>query len=296
MPAHDSTRLVLSHGPLRFSTEVAGLDQGEEQACVVCLHGFPDNARSFRHQLPALAAAGYRVYAPMMRGYEPSSQPAGGDYSIDALASDVIAWLDELGEAQVDLVGHDWGAAVAYRVGALAPERFRSLTTIAVPHAARFFASVPRVPIQVRHSWYMLFFQLRGIAEHVVERDDWALIRRLWADWSPSYRLSDEEWADLRETFAAPGVKHAMLGYYRHALAPRAIRDLQTQSPLVPVRTMAITGVDDGCIDTRLFDHALDEADFPAGLRVERIVNAGHFAHLERPKRINALLLDWLAS
>ncbi|MEM7091694.1 MAG: alpha/beta fold hydrolase [Actinomycetota bacterium] len=288
----------LEIGPLRFSMLRAGFDDNPDGEVVLCLHGFPDNANTFRKQLPAFAEAGYRVVAPTLRGYEPSSLDPDADYSLGTLGRDVIAWLDDLGAERAHLVGHDWGAAIAYVAGALAPERFASLTTIAVPHAARLDEGIRRVPRQFLRSWYMVFFQLRGIADYVVERDDWALVRRLWRTWSPGYTLSDEQWADLRDTFAAPGVKQAMLAYYRQNASPRAMLGLtetEVDAPTtVPVRTLAITGADDGCIDTRLYDIVFDDADFPAGVRVERIAGVGHFAHLERPDLVNRLILDHL--
>ena len=119
----------LHNGPLRFSAISLGTGP-----LVLCLHGFPDNANSYREQLPVLANAGYRVVAVTMRGYEPGSQPAENDYSLSSIANDIIGFVEELGERQAHLVGHDWGAAVTYMAGAMAPEKFASLTTMAVPH------------------------------------------------------------------------------------------------------------------------------------------------------------------
>jgi len=290
--------LTLSHGNLTFSAQACGLAANDGGKLVLCLHGFPDNARSFRFQLPALAEAGYRAVAPTLRGYEPSSQPADGDYSIEALAGDVIAWIDELEEDKVHLIGHDWGAAIAYLAAAIAPERFHSLTTLAVPHAARLRDGIRKVPIQLAKSWYMTFFQLRGLADLWVERNDWALIKQLWRTWSPGFDLPEEEWAHLRATFAAPGVKKAMLSYYRQNASPSVLlglkKTLAMTKTTVPVRTLAITGADDGCMDTRLYDHVFLDEDFPSGFRVERIEGAGHFTHQERPEEINRLLLHWL--
>ena len=93
----------------------------------LCLHGFPDHARSFRHQLDVLARAGYRAIAPTLRGYEPSSQPDDGDYHMLRMAEDVVAWIDALDADRVHLIGHDWGAVIGYAAAALAPERFHSL-------------------------------------------------------------------------------------------------------------------------------------------------------------------------
>ena len=172
--------IVLGRNDLRFTAYSAG-----KGPVALCLHGFPDNARSFRCQFPVLVNAGYRVVAPTLRGYEQSSQPASGDYGIEQLARDVIAWIDDLGEERVHLIGHDWGAVITYVAGAMAPERFRSLTAIAIPHPARFTqVGIRKVPRQLLLSWYMMFFQLRGIAERAIRRSDWALIRRLWNTWS----------------------------------------------------------------------------------------------------------------
>jgi len=292
-------RLTLSNGPLSFNAEACGLESQNQGPVVLCLHGFPDNARSFRFQLPALADAGYRVIAPTLRGYEPSSQPADADYSLEAMAKDVVSWIDELKQDRVHLVGHDWGAAITYLAGALAPERFHSLTTLAVPHAARLADGIRKLPVQLVNSWYMTFFQLRGLADWWVERNDWALIKKLWKDWSPDFELPEEEWTSLRATFAAPGVKKAMLSYYRQNASPSVMLGLTktaaNQHTCVPVRTLAITGADDGCMDTRLYDHVFRDEDFPKGFRVERIEGAGHFTHQEKPNEINRLLLSWLA-
>lgn len=286
--------ITLTHGDLRFHALSAG-----EGPLVLCLHGFPDNARSFRFQMEALAAAGYRVVVPTLRGYEPASQPLDQDYSLEAIAGDVVHWIDQLGERKAHLIGHDWGAAITFVSGALHPERFHSLTAIAVPHSARLpTIGLRRVPIQLIRSSYMVFFQLRGIAEFAIRFRNWGMLRWLWKVWSPNFDLPREEWESLITTFGAPGVATAMLRYYRQNASPTIMMGLResamTSLATVPVRTLAITGADDGCMDTRLYDHVFLEKDFPAGVRIERIEGAGHFAHQEKPAEINRLLLDWL--
>jgi len=288
--------LVLRHGDLRFSAQAAGTGP-----LVLCLHGFPDDASTFRQQSGALVHAGYRVVAPTLRGYEPGSQPSDGNYRIESLAGDVIAWLDCLGEEKVHLVGHDWGAVIAYVACAGAPERFHSLTALGIPYPARFTTlGTRKLPTQLLKSWYMMFFQLPTLPEWAIRRADWALLQRLWKSWSPGFELPASHWAALRETFEAPGVAEAMLAYYRQNVSPAILLGLAS-SPVnslreVPVRTLAISGAEDGCMDTRLYDYTMLEQDFPAGLRVERIVDAGHWAHLERPAEVNRLVLDWLAA
>ena len=123
-------------------------------------------------------------------------------------------------------------------------------------------------------------------------------MRWLWRQWSPGFELPPEEWARLRETFDAPGVAQAMLAYYRQNATPPVLpgwrKTPATERTVVPVRTLAITGADDGCMDTRLYDHLFRDEDFPKGIRVERFHGAGHFVHLERPDEFNELLLEWL--
>lgn len=285
--------ITLSASGLRFSA----LAQGTGPA-VLCVHGFPDNMRSFRYQLPALAKAGFRAVSPTLRGYEPSSQPADGDYHIVRMAEDVVGWIDDLGEDRVDLVGHDWGAVISYAVAALAPDRLKSLTTIAIPHPGRLRTDgLRKLPSQLRNSWYMLFFQLRGIADYVVERNDWAFIERLWRDWSPTWDLPTEELDAVKHTLSLPGVKKAALGYYRAMFDPFSTAAKQTEKLLTaatPVRTLAATGALDGCMDTRLHDLAMRQEDFPAGLKIVRFDGAGHFLHQEDPDRFNQILVDWL--
>ena len=153
MVATDTEHLSFEHGALTFSAQAMG-----DGPVVLCLHGFPDNAGSYRHQLSALAEAGYRVISLTLRGYEPSSIPADVDYAMDTISTDILAVIDNLDTGPVHLVGHDWGAAVAYVTVAAAPERFKSLTVMAVPHAGRFAREGLRIPKQLRLSWYMGFF------------------------------------------------------------------------------------------------------------------------------------------
>ena len=267
---------------------------------VLCLHGFPDHARSFRHQLPALADAGFRAIAPTLRGYEPSSQPDGkpASYHPVRVAHDVIEWARQLSDQPVHLVGHDWGAVVTDLALHLAPERFARSATIAVPPLGAVQRVLWRLPRQLRLSWYMFYFQLRGVAERAVARDDFAFIERLWRDWSPGWTWDPAEMEALKATFRQPGVLRAALGYYRATFNPLladtiAMQRIARQPYAVPL--LAMTGATDGCMDTRTYD-LVDRALLAPGSRIERIPGAGHFVHQEKPAEINRLLVDWLAS
>ncbi len=263
---------------------------------VLCLHGFPDCLRSYRYQLPALAAAGFRAVAPALRGYAPSCQAELRDTHALAAADDVLAMLDALGADRAHLIGHDWGAVAAYLAAARAPERFKSVTTMAVPHPLGLAASLPRVPSQLRYSWYMFFFQLRGVAERVLRARDFALIERLWRDWSPDFDLDERELAAIKNTFAAPGVVEAALAYYRALFQLTSQTSRETRALLSrPITTpmLALTGADDGCMRTELYDYAMGPR-WLTNATVERFQGVGHFLHQEDPARVNASILAFL--
>ena len=286
-------RITLTHGDLRFTA----IEQGEGPL-VLCLHGFPDCYHSFRHQLPFLAEHGYRAVSVSLRGYEPSSQPADGNYSLESIANDVINFIDQLGEDKAHLIGHDWGAAITYTAGAIAPDRFQSLTTMAVPHSGRFVNEAFFKPKQALLSWYMLFFQLRGIADFTVKRNDFAFIRWLWRVWSPGWQPEASALAEVIDTLRQRGVQQGALAYYREALSPKQLPLTPARRAAnayqVPVPTLALTGRDDGCIDCDIFQALCREEDFPNGLETRVVENAGHFLHQEQPDIVNTLLMDWL--
>lgn len=290
------TSATLSTSGLEFSASITGPEDGP---AVVLLHGFPDSPATFRHQVEPLAEAGFRVIVPTLRGYEPSSQPADGDYSLMALADDVVGWLDDLGVERAHLVGHDWGAAIVYVAAARFPGRCLSATAMAIPPLARIPEALRRVPRQLQRSWYMNFFQLRGVADRVLAAGDWRLLRRLWRDWSPRYKLSSAEWDELRTQFEQPGVVGATLAYYRQNATPQLLLGIRA-SPVMDlteiiVPTLVMHGADDGCMDRRLFEHTVLDDDFPAGVEVHEIEGTGHFLHLEAPDIVNPLLLAHLS-
>ena len=266
---------------------------------VLCLHGFPDDARSWRHQVPALVEAGYRVVTPFMRGYAPTSQPADGRFDAMALGEDVAALLEALGAEDAVVIGHDWGAAATYFGALLAPQRMRKIVALAVPYGPGFFRAIRESYAQQRRSWYMLFFQ-HALAEEALRRDDFAMISHLFRDWSPGWTPPRETLDVVRETFAQPGTLEAALGYYRHTMRPVFDEPAQLESLLramtVPldVPTLYLHGADDGCVGRELADGM--EAYFPRGLRVEIVPRAGHFLHQEQPEAINRPLLEFLAS
>jgi pimeloyl-ACP methyl ester carboxylesterase len=265
---------------------------------VLCLHGFPDNAYSYRHQMPALADAGYRVVAPFMRGYAPTSPAPDGNYQVAALAYDILGLIDALGGAPAVVIGHDWGAVAAYPAAATAgTEKISKLVALAIPYGPKFLEGVMSSYDQLKRSWYIHFFQ-GFLADAVVPLDRCAFVRRLWQDWSPGWKFPEETMDSVRDTLSSPGVVEAALAHYRALLDPThhdpALAEVQGGEHRVPIEvpSMYLHGVDDGCMGIEMAEGM--GAMFPRGLRFERIVDAGHFLHQEKPELVNRKILEFL--
>lgn len=284
--------------------EAGGLDVAYltcgEGPLALCLHGFPDTPRSWRHLLPALAEAGYRAVAPWMRGYAPTGVPADGAYQTGALATDACALHEALGgDGDAVIVGHDWGAFATYGAAALEPDRWRRAVTMSVPPVGALLGGM-LTPVQAKRSWYIWFFQMAGLPELVVPSDDHAFLDRLWADWSPGHD-GREDAAHVKEALADPANLAAALGYYRAMFDPSSHLDryadaqAATQAP-TPVPTLYLHGVDDGCMGVEMVTDAV-LASLPAeGSRVEVVEGAGHFLQVERPDVVNRLVVDFLTT
>ena len=284
-------KIFLHSGSLKFSARTLG-----NGPLVLFLHGFPDNSQTFDAQLRALAEAGYRAVSVNLRGYEPSSQPADGDYSQASIVEDIVSFISELGEDKAHLVGHDWGAAIGYTVGALAPEKLLSLVTIALPHPGRFINEMISHPRQLRLSWYIMFFQLPWISDFVVRRNNYQFVRKLWRDWSPSWAVPKDTVDQAIKQLKQPGVMNAALSYYRNALTLKAFTPSARAAARfkVCVPTLAISGAQDACIDSCAFEKMMQIEDFPKGLVFHRMDEVGHFPHQQQPDAVNQLILSWI--
>lgn len=283
--------MILRHGALEFPALAMG-----EGPVALLLHGFPDGPETFAAQLPALAAAGFRAVAPVMRGYAAESIPADGDYHVASLAADVHAWVQQIG-SPVHLIGHDWGASVAHAAVVAAPELFRSLAVIAVPHPGRFAELTANDPGQMARSGYLMDLAAAGAATRFLA-DDLADLEGLWRNWSPGWAIPLAELDAMHRRFRVPGVLDAALAWYRQALMPPGAAAAARASALmmanVPVPALGIVGADDGCVSAALFTAAMDAASYPAGVQSAIIPDAGHFVQREAPDRVNALLVDFL--
>jgi pimeloyl-ACP methyl ester carboxylesterase len=247
---------------------------------VVLLHGFPDSGRLWRHQVPALAEAGFQVVVPDLRGYGRSGQPEPVDaYSLPLLAGDVLAVLAELGIDQAHVVGHDWGAALAWVLGSLAPGNVDHLVTLSVGHPATFRRTLE----QLEKSWYMLLFQFPGIAESWLTQDGWANFRS-WGQ----HPDADAVIAELE----ANGSLTPGLNWYRANVPPESWAGPPLQLPPIQAPTMGVWSTGDFALtETQMTDSAENVA---GTWRYERLEGPGHWMQLDAPDQVNALLLDFL--
>ena len=191
--------------------DFAYLEEGRGPT-VFLLHGYPDNAHTWSHQIPALAAAGYRVVAPFLRGYPPTEIPEGGYYGRSTLALDVKELILALGGGEpVFLVGQDWGAGITYNVIAAFPELVRRAVAMAIPHAAQIRRTLLASPKHVHEAFHWWFFQLPGLPEAAILANDMAFIDYLWNDWSPGHEDAAHI-AEIKRMLARPGALAATLG------------------------------------------------------------------------------------
>lgn len=277
--------------PLTDVTLSCAVDGPPDAPLVILAHGFPDDASTFRAQVPALLAAGFRTAVPTMRGYLPSGTARSERYDVAHLGRDLVELASHLSPGSpARLVGHDWGALAGFAATALAPSRFSHLVTMAAPHLRAALGVLRKA--QARRSWYVGLFQLPILAEALLRHRDHALIDALWRDWSPSYRPSAEELRSVKNAIA--GREHEVLAYYRAALSPSTLfgesRRLLLTKTRVP--SLHLHGEDDGCVGVECTENA--ERWYDAPYRLQRISGAGHFLQREKPDEVNAVLLDFL--
>jgi pimeloyl-ACP methyl ester carboxylesterase len=247
---------------------------------VLLLHGWPDSHALWRHQVAALNAAGYRTIAPDLRGFGDSDKPSDVDeYGARSMIGDVVGVLDRLSLDRVHLVGHDWGAAIAWMTATAYADRIGSLTALSVGHPAAFRTAGMR---QREKSWYMLFFQFPE-AEQWLSENDFANLRT-WA----GHPGMDEVVGRLSK----PGALRASLGPYRAMAAPRTLIEPPPQLPPVEAPTLGIWSSGDPALTER---QMTGSADYVAGpWRYERLDGLGHWMQLENPEKVNDLLLTHL--
>lgn len=272
------SRKRIKVGELSFAV----VDEGRGPA-VLLLHGFPDSADLWRNQIPVLVAAGYRVVAPDLRGFGESDKPEEVDaYNFPNLLGDVGGIMDQLGVGRANVVGHDWGAGLAWSLAGFMPERVERLVVLSVGHPRTL---ADRSLEQYQKSWYMLLFQFRGVAEEWLRADDWRRFREMGGDAVDVERYI----ADL----SRPGALEAGLAWYRANMPPERLVAPPMPFPEITVPTMGAWSTHDLFLTEEQMVRSRDYVKGP--WRYERIEDASHWMQLDQPETINRLLVEFMS-
>ena len=275
--------------------EFAYLEQGTGPL-VLLMHGFPDNAHTWSHQMPALAAAGYRAVAPFLRGYPPTQIPDDGYYDAVTLATDARELILELNDGEPAFyVGTDWGTLAGFPLLQAYPEAVKRAVLMVVPMPLAA-AGILAMPAVIHYSFHVWFHQLEGIPENTIPANDFAYIDYLWDLWEPGFQ-DPEHIASVKRTLAHEGALKAALSYYRAMFDPAkadpALAGVRAKlGDQISVPTLAIFGKDD---PLGVFDEA-HRPFFSGELRIERPEGGQHFIHRSRPELINEMIVSWLSA
>lgn len=253
---------------------------------VILLHGFPEFWWSWRHQIPALAQAGFRVVAPDLRGYNLSDKPTDvGAYTIDRLTGDVEGLIRALGQKKAHIVGHDWGGGVAWSFAMGHAALVDRLAVLNCPHPAMMMQGL-RTWKQLRKSWYMFFFQLPGIPERFVSANDYEYLKKALRSANPN----DDDVQHYIEAARRADRLHGGINYYRAMMRGVATGSNPRFTP-IQAKTMVIWGEKDAFLGKELADPG---PRWVPGARVEWLPRATHWVQIDAADRVNALLVDFL--
>jgi pimeloyl-ACP methyl ester carboxylesterase len=260
----------------------------ESGPLVILLHGFPSFWYDWRLQIPALAAAGYRVWAPDQRGYTISDKPHGiRNYNLNTLADDIAGLIDAAGVEKATVIGHDWGAGVAWWMAQRHPERLERVGIINVPHPTILMRKLLTSLSQAKRSLYAMYFQLPWLPEISMRQRNFQPLAEAIQRTARRGIFTETELAHYREAWSQPGAMTAMLNWYR-----AAARHLpRPQSLRIRVPVFVIWGVRDFALERDLAQESLALVDDG---RLFWVQDGTHWVHLEEPALVNRLLLDFL--
>ena len=278
-------RMIHANG---IDFELAETGSGDRLA--LCLHGFPELNFSWRYQMPLLAARGWRVWAPNLRGYGASSRPDGvRAYGLDHLLDDVAALIDASGAREVMIVAHDWGAIIAWAFAIRKLRPIRQLVIMNVPHPMVAVREIRRWE-QLKRSWYVFFFQLPWLPEWAFGRNHAAAIRKAFVGMAVDKTRFPPAVLDIYASAAQrPGALRAMINFYRALLRYPRVVDLGDGRVDVPV--LMVWGEEDSALGigcTRGTEAWVDD------LTLKRLPGVSHWVQQEAPEAVNALLAEWL--
>ena len=273
---------------LRFEVDTCG--SGDTLA--LCLHGFPENSFSWRYQLPMLAKKGCKAWAPNLRGYGNSSKPVGiHSYSLENLMADVAALIDVSRCKNIVLIGHDWGAVIAWFFTMRRIRKLDRLIICNVPHPAKM--DLRRNWSQLRKSWYIFFFQLPRIPEKILGAKNAKLVGQMIKRSSSSPSMFPSEVIDkFTESASKPGSLEAMINYYRGLIRGGGMRrQAQLGFPRIDIPTLMIWGEEDVALSKKT---TLGTEEFVTDLTLRYLPRVSHWCQQEQPDIVNLMISNFI--
>lgn len=269
---------------------------------VVLIHGFPDTPHSWDHISPLLVKAGYQVFVPWLRGYTQDSVNRQAHYGLASALADLAAWLELLKakgrlKNKAHLVGHDWGAAIAMSFASGQSKALHSMSLLAVPpipNLKDIVKAIPNFPRQLYMSSYMLLMQSR-FAEQALSRNNASFVEKIWRKWSPTWNFTESDFSPTRSAFQNPDIAWAATRYYHNLFAILNSDNLKANRHLlspITIPTLALAGLDDGCMNIRLHQALAQTSYFPQGIESVYVPDCGHFVQAEQPDTIAQYLIQ----
>ncbi len=268
----------------------------EDGPLLILLHGFPEFWYGWRHQIGWFASAGFRVWAPDQRGYNLSDKPRGvAAYHIDTLADDVIELIQAAGRGKAFVVGHDWGAAVAWHLVTYHPGRIEKLGVLNVPHPTVMVQTLKRNLQQVRKSWYMFFFQIPWLPEWGLGRKGAQGISQMLQRSGKQGTFTDADLVRYREAWTQPGALTAMINWYRSAIRSgfASIHDSPTPGRRISIPILMLWGKKDVALSYEMAQPSIDLCEQG---KLKFYEDATHWLQHDEAGAVNQALLDFLRS
>lgn len=269
-------------------------DGPEGGTAVILLHGFPEFNYGWRKQVPALVEAGFRVVVPDQRGYNLSDKPQGiSSYDVDTLAEDVVGLFDYFGLKKVFLVGHDWGAVVAWTVALNHPERLKKLAILNVPHPDVMIDFVLRNPSQRKKSWYVFFFQIPFYVEWVLSTNNFRNMTRVLLGSGRKSTFTAQDLVEYKKAWSQPGAMTGMLNWYRSVFRRGVRYAFGEKSPArrVKVPTLILWGKLDVALSEEMVQPSVDLCDDGKVVLFEK---STHWVQHDEADAVNRNLIEFL--
>lgn len=285
---HPEIRTAMINAGSDMTFEVDHCGNGEELA--ICLHGFPEHSFSWRYQLPMLAKLGFTAWAPNLRGYGKTSRPSAvKHYALSTLVEDVAQLIIASGKKKVTLIGHDWGGVIAWEFAAVNRLPLERLIVCNCPHPRSFIDAFGWS--QLRKSWYMFFFQIPWIPEHLTGLNKCLAIGRLFEKTNRNSAAFPPEVVEVYKRNASqPGALRAMINFYRGWRLGYLERERNWRNKLfepIAVPTLLVWGEEDDFLEKTV---TVNTHEYVKDLRIRFLPGASHWVQQERPEEVNKLI------